>query len=117
MMWAGCPTNFTRGIYITHDSHSLESLHLRGSLRGLVMQEMDLLLYGDSILESLLGNQVGQPRADWADIADLWTKHHGGSKAKVLAISGVITKLATTPMYSAACVQHCTLPAKNTVGA
>ena len=81
------------------------------------MQEMDLLLYGDSILESLLGNQVGQPRADWADIADLWTKHHGGSKAKVLAISGVITKLATTPMYSAACVQHCTLPAKNTVGA
>ncbi len=69
----------------------LSPLHLRGSLRGLVMQEMDLLLYGDSILESLLGNQVGQPRADWADIADLWTTHHGGSKAKVLAIAGVTT--------------------------
>ena len=69
----------------------LSPLHVRGTLRGLVMQEMDLLLYGDSILESLLGNQVGQPRADWANIADLWTKHHGGSKAKVLAIAGVTT--------------------------
>lgn len=50
---------------------------------------MDLLLYGDSILESFLGNQIGQPRAEWADIADVWTKHHGGSKSKILAISGL----------------------------
>lgn len=75
------------------------------------MQEMDLLLYGDSILESLLGNQVGQPRAEWADIADVWTKHHGGSKAKVLAISGVTTQLTVILMYSAACVHHCIFPA------
>lgn len=73
------------------DDSCFHTVTLSGSLRGLVMQEMDLLLYGDSILESLLGNQVGQPLADWADIADLWTKHHGGSKAKVLAISGVTT--------------------------
>lgn len=56
---------------------------------SVLLQEMDLLLYGDSILESFLGNQIGQPRAEWADIADVWTKHHGGSKSKILAISGL----------------------------
>lgn len=66
-------------------------LHEKYVKEMLPLKEMDLLLYGDSILESLLGNQVGQPRADWADIADLWTKHHGGSKAKVLAIAGDTT--------------------------
>ena len=52
-------------------------------------QGMDLLMYGDSVIESLLGNQMGEPRADWADIADVWNKHHGASKSKVLAISGI----------------------------
>lgn len=50
---------------------------------------MDLLLYGDSIFESFLGNLMGQPNADWAGVADVWNKHHSGSKAKVLAISGM----------------------------
>ena len=89
-----CAHSTKKGFYVTHASihvQYLPPLHLRGSLWGCMMQEMDLLLYGDSILESLLGNQVGQPRADWADIADLWTKHHGGSKAKVLAIAGAAT--------------------------
>lgn len=55
------------------------------------LKEMDLLLYGDSIFESFLGNLMGQPNADWAGVADVWNKHHSGSKAKVLAISGDTT--------------------------
>ena len=55
------------------------------------LQEMDLLLYGDSILESFLGNQIGQPRAEWADIADVWPKHHGGSKSKIWCIQSDYT--------------------------
>ena len=46
-------------------------------------------MYGDSILESLLGNSMGQPAADWAEVAEVWSKHQMGSKTKVLAISGV----------------------------
>lgn len=46
-------------------------------------------MYGDSIIESLTGKQMGEPNAEWADIADVWSKHHGASKNKVLAISGI----------------------------
>lgn len=46
-------------------------------------------MYGDSIFESLLGNQFGQANAVWADVAKVWTKYHGSSKSMVLAISGV----------------------------
>lgn len=62
---------------------------------------MDLLLYGDSIFESFLGNLMGQPNADWAGVADVWNKHHGGSKAKVLAISGM-SMLQQQHMHAAA---------------
>ena len=53
----------------------------------MLVQDLDLLMYGDSIFESLLGKQMGQSSADWADIAQVWTKH-GNSKSMVLAISG-----------------------------
>jgi len=66
------------------------------------VQEMDLLLYGDSIFESFLGKQVGQTNAAWADIADVWTKHHGSSKSKVLAISGMCNHVR----YSYLCCLH-----------
>lgn len=62
---------------------------------------MDLLLYGDSIFESFLGTLMGQPNADWAGVADVWNKHHGGSKAKVLAISGM-SMLQQQHMHAAA---------------
>lgn len=51
-------------------------------------------MYGDSIFESLLGNQLGQANADWADVAKVWTKYHGSSKSMVLAISGVSMSVA-----------------------
>ena len=51
------------------------------------VQDLDLLMYGDSIFESLLGRQMGQSSADWADIAEVWTNHRS-SKSMVLAISG-----------------------------
>lgn len=51
------------------------------------VQDLDLVMYGDSIFESLLGKQMGQSNADWADIAEVWTKHES-SKSMVLAISG-----------------------------
>ena len=53
----------------------------------MLVQDLKLLMYGDSIFESLLGKQMGQSSADWADIAEVWTKH-GSSKSMVLAISG-----------------------------
>ena len=46
-------------------------------------------MYGDSIFESLLGNYIGQASANWADIAEVWTRYPGSSKSMVLAISGV----------------------------
>ena len=51
------------------------------------VQDLDLVMYGDSIFESLLGKQMGQSNADWADIAEVWTKHES-RKSMVLAISG-----------------------------
>ena len=53
----------------------------------MLAQDLDLLMYGDSIFESLLGKQMGQSSADWAEITEVWTKH-GSSKSMVLAISG-----------------------------
>lgn len=52
-------------------------------------------MYGDSIFESLLGKNTGQAYADWSDIAEVWTKHHGSSRSMVLAISGVSIFVAT----------------------
>ena len=54
-------------------------------------------MYGDSIFESLLGKQMGQSNADWADIADVWSKHHGSSKSMVLAISGMRVRHLSCP--------------------
>lgn len=52
------------------------------------VQDLDLILYGDSIFESLLGTGMGQPGEQFADSPALWQKHHGDIKSKIMAISG-----------------------------
>ncbi|KAL3147257.1 platelet-activating factor acetyltransferase activity protein [Trebouxia sp. C0010 RCD-2024] len=67
------------------------ALHEKYTKELAAAKDVDLLMYGDSIFESLLGNQFGQANAVWADVAKVWTKYHGSSKSMVLAISGDTT--------------------------
>lgn len=52
------------------------------------MQDLDLVLYGDSIFESILGTSVGHMIARARGIPDLWSSYRGTSQRKVLSITG-----------------------------
>lgn len=56
------------------------------------MQDLDLILYGDSIFESLLGTGMGKPEEQFADSPEVWQKHQGTVKSKIMAISGKQTQ-------------------------
>lgn len=77
---------------MTYEAHQIMKIVSSPDLAGgycnlMLVQDLDLLMYGDSIFELLLGKQMGQSIADWADIAQVWTTH-GSGKSMVLAISG-----------------------------
>ena len=52
------------------------------------MQELDLILYGDSIFESILGTSVGHKIGRARGIPELWSRYRGTSARKVLSITG-----------------------------
>ncbi len=50
------------------------------------MQGVDLLWYGDNIMESLRGTQLGKGAHE--DVKAVFGKHFGSTKSVVLAITG-----------------------------
>lgn len=52
------------------------------------MQELDLILYGDSIFESILGTSVGHKIGRARGIPEVWSRYRGTSARKVLSITG-----------------------------
>lgn len=52
------------------------------------MQELDMILYGDSIFESILGTSVGHKIARARGIPAVWSRYRGTSPRKVLSITG-----------------------------
>lgn len=53
------------------------------------MQELDLILYGDSIFESILGTTVGHKIARANGIPKVWSSHHRTNRSRVLSITGL----------------------------
>ena len=52
------------------------------------MQALDLILYGDSIFESILGTSVGHKIGRARGIPEVWSRYRGTSARKVLSITG-----------------------------
>ena len=58
-------------------------------------QDIDLLLFGDSLFESFLGTTVGHRVDRAADIPFVWTNYHKDSNKVVMAIAGKLACFST----------------------
>ena len=54
----------------------------------LLVQKFDLIMYGDSIFESLLGSVVGHPVDRAAEIPAVWSRFHQPDTDKIFALAG-----------------------------
>ena len=61
------------------------------------MQALDLLVYGDSIFETVLESVVGHPVSRAAGTFAVWQARHPNSTTEVLALAGEACKL-TAPL-------------------
>ena len=53
------------------------------------VQRFDLIMYGDSIFESLLGSVVGNPVERAAGLPEVWSQFHNSDTDKIFALAGM----------------------------
>ena len=53
------------------------------------VQKFDLIMYGDSIFESLLGSVVGNPVERAAGLPAVWSQFHNSDTDKIFALAGM----------------------------
>ena len=61
----------------------------------LFVQKFDMILYGDSIFESLLGSVVGHPVSRAADLPEVWSRFHQPDTDKIFALAGKSDAVST----------------------
>ena len=71
-------------MHMTVDASSKRLTPLPRPLTGPIwlLQDLDLIMYGDSIFESLLGTGMGGADPQFADTPAIWQKHQGDIKSK-----------------------------------